>query len=257
MATEIEPDRIRQREWVSIDDPDEERTWLFDVTFLASSWTCIYGRGCQGVLTAPAPELEQGCCSYGAHFTGKDDARNVERVADELGPELWQFHDHGRKKGVVVTLDDGDLGTRMTKGACIFLNRPGFPGGAGCALHKLAERKGISHVETKPEVCWQVPLRREDVTGDDGRVISTVKEWDRHHWGDGGAEFHWWCTEAPEAFVGHEPVYQSMRHELEAMAGAAVYGQLAAYLEQRTSPTPAPVPLPHPSVRRPTLAADG
>ena len=68
-------------EWVSFDDPDEERTWLFDVTFLVSSWTCIFGQGCQGVLTGPAPELVQGCCSYGAHFTGKKDARNVERAA--------------------------------------------------------------------------------------------------------------------------------------------------------------------------------
>ena len=79
-------------EWVSFDDPDEERTWLFDVTFLASAWTCIFGQGCQGVLTGPAPELVQGCCSYGAHFTGKKDARNVERAAATLTPDLWQFH---------------------------------------------------------------------------------------------------------------------------------------------------------------------
>ncbi len=249
MPARIEPDRSRPREWVTIDDPDEERTWLFDVTFLVSPWTCIYGHGCQGVLTGPAPELEQGCCSYGAHFTGKEDARRVERVAADLGPELWQFHDQGRKKGVVVTLDDGDLGTRMVKGACIFLNRPGFAGGAGCALHKAAEARGVSHVETKPDVCWQVPLRREDATGDDGRVTSTVKEWGRQHWGDGGLDFHWWCTEAPEAFVGQQPVYVSMRAELEAMAGSVVYRQLADYLDQRTTSDPVPVPLPHPTVR--------
>ena len=56
-------------EWVSFEDAEEMRTWVFDVTFLASRWTCIFGRGCQGVLTGPAPELVQGCCSYGAHFT--------------------------------------------------------------------------------------------------------------------------------------------------------------------------------------------
>ena len=48
---------------------DEDRTWVFDVTFLTSNWTCIYGNGCPGILDDPAPELEQGCCSYGAHFT--------------------------------------------------------------------------------------------------------------------------------------------------------------------------------------------
>ena len=58
-------------EWVSFEDPDEERTWVFDVTFLTSAWSCIYGNGCPGVLTGPAPELEHGCCSYGAHFVDK------------------------------------------------------------------------------------------------------------------------------------------------------------------------------------------
>ena len=41
-------------EWVSFEDPDEERTWVFDLTFLTSAWSCIYGNGCQGVLTGPA-----------------------------------------------------------------------------------------------------------------------------------------------------------------------------------------------------------
>ncbi|MEA2685661.1 MAG: hypothetical protein QOE93_856, partial [Actinomycetota bacterium] len=49
------------REWVSFEDEDEYRTWVFDVTFLLSRWSCIYGHGCQGVLTGPAPEKEQGC----------------------------------------------------------------------------------------------------------------------------------------------------------------------------------------------------
>ena len=48
------------------------------------SWQCIYGRGCQGVLTGPAPELAQGCCSYGAHFTDDDDADRVEAAARTL-----------------------------------------------------------------------------------------------------------------------------------------------------------------------------
>jgi hypothetical protein len=242
-------------EWVSFEDPEEDRTWLFDVTFLASSWKCIYGQGCQGVLTASAPELEQGCCSYGAHFTGKKDARTVERAAARLTPDIWQFHDRGRKKGVVKKREDGELGTRMVDGACIFLNRPGFPGGTGCALHKAAEAQGRSHVELKPEVCWQLPLRREDETSPDGHVTSVVRQWDRRHWGEGGAEFHWWCTEDPAAFVGQEPVYVNMRTELETMAGKPVYRKLADYLAERTpTPNTAPVKvalLPHPTVRLP------
>ena len=65
-------------EWVSFEDSDEQRTWRFDVTFLLSKWECIYGRGCQGVLTGPSPELEQGCCSYGAHFTDEEDSGACE-----------------------------------------------------------------------------------------------------------------------------------------------------------------------------------
>ena len=30
-------------EWVSFEDPSEERTWRFDVTFLLSHWECLYG----------------------------------------------------------------------------------------------------------------------------------------------------------------------------------------------------------------------
>src|SRR4029079_18589167 len=60
-------------ELVSFEDPDEERTWVFDVTCPPSPWTGMYARGCKGVLTGPAEELEQGCCSYGAHFVDEED----------------------------------------------------------------------------------------------------------------------------------------------------------------------------------------
>ena len=51
----------------------EKRQWQIDVTFLASHYRCIFGQGCQGVLTEPAPELVHGCCSYGAHASDKKD----------------------------------------------------------------------------------------------------------------------------------------------------------------------------------------
>ena len=57
---------------------------------------------------------------------------------------------------------------------------------------------------------------------EDGHVISTIRQWDRRHWGKGGLEFHWWCTEDPEAFVGKIPVYQEMQAELTEMVGATV-----------------------------------
>jgi len=80
-------------------------------------------------------------------------------------------------------------------------------------------------------------------------VTSVVRQWDRRHWGEGGQEFHWWCTEDPEAFIGAEPVYRTMRTELETMAGTKVYKRLAAYLDGRTGPGVTVTLLPHPAVR--------
>jgi hypothetical protein len=232
-------------EWISFEDPDELRTWVFDVTFLLSNWHCIYGRGCQGVLTGPAPELVQGCCSYGAHFTDGADVTRVKAAARTLTPHDWQFAAAGRR-GVVQRQADGTRTTRLVDDACIFLNRPGFPGGPGCALHRAALARAEEPMALKPDVCWQLPLRREDTVGADGRVTSTITQWNREHWGEGGEEFHWWCTEAPEAFTSSQHVYQTMRPELTAMVGAGIYSQLAAYLEARlTSGTP----LPHPVLR--------
>ncbi len=235
-------------EWVSFDDPDELRTWVFDVTFLLSGWECIFGRGCQGVLTGPAPELVQGCCSYGAHFTDTADVNRVKKAAATLHAEQWQFRKEGRRHGVVDKQADGTRVTRLVDDACIFLNRPGFAAGPGCALHLAAVDAGREPSELKPDVCWQLPLRREDTTDDStGRVTSTVTQWDRRHWGAGGEEFHWWCTEAPEAFASRQPVYETMAAELRAMVGALVYEHLARYLDGRRR---ASVALPHPAVRR-------
>ncbi len=237
------------KEWVSFEDPDEERTWLFDATFLTSNWTCIYGRGCLGVLTEPAADLVHGCCSYGAHFVDKADLRRVERVAATLTDEEWQFRRKGRA-GIVKTNRHGEEITRLVDGACIFLNRPGFPAGPGCALHQAALRRGERPLDLKPEVCWQLPLRREDTVAEDGHVTSTVCQWDRRHWGEGGSEFHWWCTESPEAFVGHRPVYKEMEAELTAMVGKKIYRRLAGLLAARAKGLAEGVALPHPALRR-------
>jgi len=235
-------------EWVSFPDPDEDRTWVFDVTFLLSGWECIWGRGCQGVLTAPAEDLAQGCCSYAAHFTDRADRRRVEKAAARLTPANWQFAKAARRNGTlrVTKLDRaGEPMTRLAAGACIFLNRPGFSGGPGCALHTAALAAGERPMDWKPDVCWQLPLRRDDETDASGHVTTTVSQWERRHWGKGGAEFHWWCTEAPEAFGGRQPVFVSLREELVGIVGPKVYALLAAELDRRRSAQRAP--LPHPA----------
>ena len=125
-------------------------------------------RGCQGVLTGPAPEMAQGCCSYGAHFTNDEDLARVKAAAKTLTPDQWQFAAKGRRGGVARRGAGGVAVTKMVEGACIFLNRPGFPGGPGCALHRAALERGPDPMDLKPDVCWQLPLRRED-TSEPGR----------------------------------------------------------------------------------------
>jgi hypothetical protein len=240
------------REWVSFDDPEEEgRQWQIDVTFLLSRWQCIFGNGCQGVLTEPAPELVHGCCSYGAHFSDKKDRDAVVRMARKLGDDEWQFARVGRKKGIYARVGKNDDGTtewrtRLVKDACVFLNRPGFAAGPGCALHQHAMRIGQHHSDWKPEVCWQVPLRRVDVEQDDGSVISTLTEFGREAWDEGGQDFAWWCTEAPEAFTAAEPVYRSLDVELRKMLGKKLYKSVVAYLDGRVAVATFP-PVTHPA----------
>ena len=62
--------------------------------------------------------------------------------------------------GWVMKDDDGDKQTRTYGGGCIFLNSPDFEGGGGFALHNLAVAKGVKPLEVKPDVCWQLPIRR-------------------------------------------------------------------------------------------------
>ena len=236
-------------EWISFEDPDELRTWVFDATFLMSNWSCIYGHGCVGVLTGPAEHLQQGCCSYGAHFIDDADLATVEATSVRLTAKNWQHRRKAQKGGFFTTEPDGTRVTRVVDGACIFLNRPGFAGGVGCALHTAALEAGERPLDWKPDVCWQLPLRLVEHTDDHGYVTSTLREWKRRDWGEGGKEFHWWCTESDDAFVGATATYEYLRDEIVEFTGEKVYALLCERLAARRAK---PKPLPHPAVRRRT-----
>jgi len=232
-------------EYISFDDPDEQRTWMFDATFLRSNWNCIWGNGCKGVLTEDATDQNEGCCSYGAHFIDGADVQTVVDSSARLTPEQWEFHDVAATDGWTDTEPDGTVVTKVHDGACIFLNRPGFAGGEGCALHIGAVAAGERYIDWKPDVCWQLPLRLHEDTDAHGHVTSTLREWKRRDWGEGGAEFHWWCTESDDAFSGKKPAYKYLRDEIIEFIGPKVYDMLVKQLEK-----PRLVPLPHPAVKR-------
>src|SRR3954470_1549581 len=238
------PDPEDLHEYVSFDDPDEDRTWVFDVTFFLSNYTCIYGAGCQGVLTGPAEHLQQGCCSYGAHFIDDDDLLETGKAAERLTADVWQFKHKARRSGFSKQSKDGTHMTRLVDDACIFLNRPGFAGGVGCALHIGALAAGERPLDWKPNVCWQVPIRLEHSTDENGHLTSRLREWKRRDWGEGGDDFHWWCTESSDAFIGRKPAYEYLRDEIVEMVGEEPYVQMVALLER-----PKWTPLPHPALR--------
>lgn len=222
------------RQWVEFTDPaDSEQIIKADLTWLTSRWTCIFGNGCKGIY---ADRPHSGCCALGAHFSGKKDRKRVAKWVERLDESTWQKIKIGKKRGWHVE-EDGDEKTRVVGDACIFHNDRDFPGGYGCALHHLAAKEGVSFVETKPDVCWQLPLRRtyerRKNEHDDQVLVVVIGEYDRRGWGPGGHDLDWYCSGNTEAHVGSEPVYRSNRAELVALIGQQAYDELARLCQAR------------------------
>lgn len=229
------------RHWLEFADPDnpgddeQGATQVFrcDLSWLTSSWSCIFGNGCAGIYTE---RPDDGCCTLGAHFADKDDERRVGKAVKRLTAAQWQYKAAAAADGWTEKDDDGARKTRVVDGACVFLNRPGWSAGAGCALHLLALDEGVQPLEVKPDVCWQLPLRRSyrTVERPDGSTYLevTLAEYDRRGWGAGGHDLDWYCTGNPAAHVGREPVFRSLRAEITELIGAKAYDILAAHCEQ-------------------------
>ncbi|MDQ6782680.1 MAG: hypothetical protein M3063_04405 [Actinomycetota bacterium] len=203
---------------------DGETTWRFDREFLVSNWTCIWGRGCQGIGTEPAAHLGLGCCSIGADLCDVDESRLIGALAATLDPARFEHHGDAVNGGIFG--DDARRFTRVVDGACIFLNRPEFPGGAGCALHLAALDAGESPTDWKPSVCWQLPIKVDWEPGTGTTEVATVRRWARRDWGEDGETMAWCCTEGSLAYVGDRPMIDSLGAELEAIVGADVYVEL-------------------------------
>lgn len=229
----MQPTSPPSERFVRFVDPVDGTRWEIDAGFLASSWTCIWGRGCQGIGAEPAAEANLGCCSVGAELLDDAEARRVGALGLTLDPDRFQNAASAMADGVFA--DDTTTATRVVDGACIFLNRPGFAGGAGCALHLAAIDEGEPPIEWKPSVCWQLPLRAE--AGSDGE--RRLRRWRRSDWslGDepaGTEPVAWCCTEdrtvadgsPADAYVGAEPAVETLAVELRALVGHEVYVEL-------------------------------
>ena len=235
-----EVDLVFPRAFVEFADPaDDSQVFRCDLTWLTSAYTCIFGQGCQGIY-ADAPDV--GCCTLGAHFADKDDEKRVASFVAQLDDEHWQFRPQGKKVRKRDWIEVDDEGERKTltiehdgQSACIFHNRADFHSGAGCALHGLALTQGREPLETKPDVCWQLPIRRtfRKVERQDGTSYTEVSigEYDRRGWGPGGHDLDWYCSGNTEAHVAVEPVYVTNAAELTELMGKSAYAELVRHCE--------------------------
>ena len=240
---EVAPNFVR--DWVEFENPaNPEEIFKCDLTWLTSYWQCIYGNGCCGI---DSDKPDAGCCSDGAYYTGKEDEMRVFEAAKKLTRADWQFYDQARPKKAGGKLQiteiglDKDRKTKKVNDSCIFLNRvgheaPGYTGSFGCALHHLALKEQVHFVDTKPDICWQLPIRRSWETreyGDEQITVVVIGEYTRTAWGEGGADFDWYCTSNSEAHVGKVPVYQSSEVELTKMMGPKGYAELVELCDSR------------------------
>ena len=113
------------REWVALEV--EGDTYQFDLTFLTSSWRCIFGEGCPGIGDQPAPELEHGCCTHGAYFDGKKDRRRVLAHVERLEPQDWQLADEAEAAGGPLVKDDDGSWVTRTHGRGLHHAQPPRP----------------------------------------------------------------------------------------------------------------------------------
>ncbi len=201
-----EVDLVFPRAFVEFADPgDSDQVFRCDLTWLTSRYHCIFGQGCKGIY-ADAPDT--GCCTLGAHFADKDD--------------------EGARKTRVVEHEG--------QSACIFHNRDDFATGAGCALHSLALQQGRNPLETKPDVCWQLPIRRTFRTverqDDTSYTEVSIGEYDRRGWGPGGHDLDWYCSGNTEAHTAPDPLYVTNEPELVELMGRPAYDELITHCER-------------------------
>jgi hypothetical protein len=230
-------------EWLTFSMPDDpDRQYRVNVSFLLSNYTCIYGCGCQGLLNRRV-DPAGACCERGVTFIDDDDFAHVSRMVEDLTEEDCDNLVHVRARGWYQMSKSGrPYKTRKVGGACIFANRGDGPAGKpGCAFHHSAARQGKHPSETKPFICWSLPLNfsEEEPEEPGGPTTKIVSAFTADAWGgtnddeepDGRGHMGFWCIDTPDAYRGARPVYRSMEVELRKELGDAVYERLVELLD--------------------------
>lgn len=220
----------------------ENTYYMFDSTWLGSTWECIYGKGCKTIGANADAERDVGCCEIGAHFSGKEDVADTKAHVDRLTEDLWHNMAAGvatkKKSSWLRKTDDGDLATTLHNGACIFHNPAGTDTPAGCALHAAALAAGERPMDWKPDVCWQVPIYLNTEDDYKGNEVIVIRDWQHRDWGGTHDSMEWWCTESPEAYTAKTPVYVRLKEELVELVGPRVYEIICNLIEKDSRGVP-------------------
>ena len=182
-------------------------------------------RAARACSPAPRPSSAQGCCSYGAHFVDEDDEANMLAYAERLTAGAVAVPRRRAAQGRAHQAQQGRRDQDPPRRRCLHLPQPPRLR----RRHRLRARTaaleaGERPLDWKPEVCWQLPLRLEDHTDDDGprhlhpaRVEAPRLGRRRRTSSTGGA------PTTPDAFVDRQPVYETMRDEIVEMVGQEAY----------------------------------
>lgn len=253
------------REWFEFTNPaDPLHVFSIDLTWVESHYTCQFGTSACHGIDKQQPDV--GCCVHGAYMADETDREQLYDAVERMPAKYWQLRPAGVDKYLAeedptelepwlvwdeLDGDDGEpepaLKTPIVDGACIFANRAGWATGAGCALHQWAMAEGEELTVVKPEVCWQLPLRRHEEYEErpDGQEIlrTTIGEYDRRGWGGGGEDFDWYCSTDAACHTSPEPMWCSQKTELIALMGEECYAILADHCAARAQAAAAGVKL--------------
>jgi hypothetical protein len=256
-------------EWVTITDPDNaSMSYTFNVTFLGSTWGCMFGNGCPG-LTKKTEDLlvpDLGCCTDGFYVRDEDDLAQIDAAASQLTEEDWDKDLAAHVRKTAVKIDGNDKGTlingwarqvgndpdliksRVFKGGCVFANRNGGSAGKpGCAFVHMAARlkktstAEVDHALVMPVVCHFLPLKFDLFERPGGGSETVVTAWDASRWYEAAPDpeetsdgpFEWWCVDTADAYLTETtPLYKRMAETITREVGSKVYKILAARIEK-------------------------
>ena len=154
-----EPHPPDLHEYVSFDAPTSTARGCSTSRSSPARGAASTGTAARACSPRRRPSMEQGCCSYGAHFVDEDDANAALEAADRLTTDQWQ---HRRWRCGAAGPSGGRPRAPSSPGwstaPASSSTGPGSPvaPAAPCTGRPRGRRAPL---DWKPDVCWQLPLR--------------------------------------------------------------------------------------------------